>query len=349
MNRRVWCLSLSLAVFAVQPLLAATYYVGSCKSGSYSTIQSAVNAVPSGSTIQVCAGAYYEQVVISKPLTLEAIPGVGPVEVSDVGVSLATTTSIYWSTVAPQIQITAGPVNISNINVFEGNPTGCPATEIAIFYGSGSSGSVNGVLTNGNCNFGSVGVAAENGNGNTESVTIENSEIHAGSNAGIAAGSSQEPTSSLTAVVKNNTLWTNGIGIMSLGNLRGSISGNFIASAPAGGTGVWAGSCCVPVSDNSIVQQNIGIDIEGTLETVRSNHIFASQTTGINIGIGDVTVQDNGISYTLNSAIEFNCQTGNTVSGNVVINAPIGLDKVPTGFTGSNVFFNVGKRRTDGC
>jgi len=42
----------------------------SCRSAAFKTIQSAVNAAPAGGTVVVCPGTYYEQVVISKPLTL---------------------------------------------------------------------------------------------------------------------------------------------------------------------------------------------------------------------------------------------------------------------------------------
>jgi len=342
---------LALALLVAQPLVAATYYVGSCHGKAFSTISGAVAAVPAGSILEVCPGTYYEQVVIDKALTLEAIPNslTGPVVISDVGISLATTSSIYWGTVAPQVEVTAGPVNITNINVEEfTSGSSCPAPEIAIFYGSGSSGTVKGVETNGNCYLGSIGIEAENGAGATESVTIENNEIHAGSIAGIAVGSNQVPTSSLTAVVKNNYVWTSPVGIMSLGNSHGSISNNFIASYPGGGTGVLAGSCCVPVSGNWIEAQNIGVDIEGTLVSVTSNHIFASLTTGINIAVGGVTVKGNGISYTTGSAIEFNCTTRDTVTGNTIIDANVGLDKVPAGFTGSNTFYNVATIKT-GC
>src|ERR1035438_5115760 len=41
----------------------------------YQTIQAAVNAASSGSTIEVCPGIYPEQIVISKPLTLTAFTG----------------------------------------------------------------------------------------------------------------------------------------------------------------------------------------------------------------------------------------------------------------------------------
>lgn len=42
----------------------------SCRSAQFRTIQSAVNAAPSGGTVIVCAGTYHEQVVLAKPLSL---------------------------------------------------------------------------------------------------------------------------------------------------------------------------------------------------------------------------------------------------------------------------------------
>jgi hypothetical protein len=232
--------------------------------------------------------------------------------------------------------------------VFEGNSSGCPATEIAISYGSGSSGTVKGVVTNGNCDLGSIGVSAENGAGADQSITIENNETHADSIAGIAVGSNQLPSSSLTAVVKNNYLWANGTGVMSLGNAQGSISGNFIAESP-GGTGVSAGSANVAVSGNWIEHQNVGIDIERTMVSVTSNRIFASLTNGISIGVGGVTVKSNDIAYTTGNAIEFNCTAGDTVTGNTINNANVGLAGVPASFTGGNQFYNVATARTGGC
>ena len=43
----------------------------SCRSARFRTIQSAVNAVRPGGTVVVCPGTYHEQVVISKPVSLE--------------------------------------------------------------------------------------------------------------------------------------------------------------------------------------------------------------------------------------------------------------------------------------
>ena len=42
----------------------------SCRSASFRTIQSAVNAARPGSTVVVCRGTYHEQVAVSKPLSL---------------------------------------------------------------------------------------------------------------------------------------------------------------------------------------------------------------------------------------------------------------------------------------
>jgi len=45
----------------------------SCRSAAFATIQSAVNAARSGGTVVVCPGSYYEQVVITKPLSLKGL------------------------------------------------------------------------------------------------------------------------------------------------------------------------------------------------------------------------------------------------------------------------------------
>src|SRR5882762_7164364 len=56
-------------------LMGVTVKVGTCRSGivTFSTIQSAVNASPAGATVLVCPGAYPEQVVINKALTLRGV------------------------------------------------------------------------------------------------------------------------------------------------------------------------------------------------------------------------------------------------------------------------------------
>jgi len=57
----------ALAIFATT-LHATTVFVGGSGTGHYSTIQAAVNALPStGGTVEVAVGSYKEQVTVSKP------------------------------------------------------------------------------------------------------------------------------------------------------------------------------------------------------------------------------------------------------------------------------------------
>ncbi len=61
--------------FVAHAAQAATFVVGTCRAGrSFTTIQAAVTAAPSGSTIDVCPGIYPEQVMIeAKTLTLVGV------------------------------------------------------------------------------------------------------------------------------------------------------------------------------------------------------------------------------------------------------------------------------------
>src|SRR5690348_3484651 len=126
-HRVLW--SILMLVTFVYPVTAATYYVGGCHSGSFPTISAAVNSssVPAGSIVEVCSGSYDEQVIISKPLTLQGIASQGQHSVQITGAfQPITTTSAVFSgtspfnqTIAPAIWVTAGPVNIQNIAILQ--------------------------------------------------------------------------------------------------------------------------------------------------------------------------------------------------------------------------------------
>lgn len=371
MRRLHFALLSVMLVLAAQPLVATTYYVGSCKGGAYGTINAAVAAVPSGSTINVCPGTYAEQVVISKELTLQGISSNNSSQavIAMPGGGLATTSSIVFGSLAAQVEVTAGPVKITNIIVdgAAANAT-CPSGYYAgIFYRTGSSGTVNRVeARNQNCNSIGTGILVENGVGAVQSVTLENNDVHDDTAFGIYACSNQTP-STLTAYIKNNYVGNSGdiqIGITTDCNVAGSVSDNVVAG---GLVGIYAGSPSSPVSGNTVNGGTYGINITGAATvsgntvnnptefgialdaagTVLSNRI-ANSEFGIYLGTNGATVKSNIVTNALNYGIFFDCHTG-TVSGNTVNGAPIGLDFVPASYTGTNTFFNVATVRQGGC
>jgi parallel beta-helix repeat protein len=334
----------ALAILGGTNLMAQTYYVGTCKSGSYSTIQAAVSGVPSGSTINICPGTYAEQVTISQPLTLQGITANNSslILITMPSGALATTSSILFGTVAAQVEVIAGPVNVTNVTVdgTAGN-TNCPSVPyIGIFYSSGSSGTANEVETrNQNCGDG-IGIMAENGSGGVETVTVENSNVNNSNNAGIIVCSNEVPTT-LSAVIKGNYVQAAQSGIDTECNVGGGVTNNFITS---GGMGMFAESTSSsPISGNTVTGGNIGIYIAGS-ESVTSNHISNCAQDCIYLAVGNVNVKSNTIDQA-NIGIEFNCNTG-TVADNTINGTTIGFDMVPAGFTGVNHFYNVTTDKT---
>src|SRR6202140_1920470 len=100
-------------LLAAHPMFAANYAVGTCKPSlpSYSTISAAVIGVPPGSTVEVCPNTYPEQVTIAQPLTLKGITSgnAGQAVITVPSAGLAVVTDGFGESIAPQVDVTAGP------------------------------------------------------------------------------------------------------------------------------------------------------------------------------------------------------------------------------------------------
>jgi hypothetical protein len=359
----------ALVLLVAQPLLARTYYVGTCKAGAYPSIGAAVATVPSASIIDVCPGTYPEQVVISQPLTLQGVASGGSAQaiITIPASGLTTTSSIVFGTVAAQVEVTAGPVNITGITVDGATSSGClDAPVVGIFYAGGSSGTLNEVETQfQSCNTAGLGILAENGSGTPTSVTIENSNTNLSGAAGIYVCGS-----GLDAKIKNNYLVENsGDAITTNCNGTANVSGNVVNALYGGprsgillmapsstvtgntvtGAPIMPAADGVVVSGNTVTASGAGIWVDGAAK-VTSNHI-SNGTFGIVIAVPGSTVQSNFISQE-QIGIEFQCVTA-TVSGNTIAgsgeNSPgTGFDKFPGTSTGTNKFYNVATLTT-GC
>ena len=365
--RRLHFALLAVMVLVAQPLLAKTYYVGSCKTGAYSTIGAAVAAVPAGSIVDVCPGTYPEQVVISQPLTLQGIASGGSSQaiITMPASGLTTTTSVIFATVAAQLEVTAGPVNITGITV-DGTATSsvCPTVwDIGIYYFSGSSGTINAVQTaNQNCNAYGMGIYAENETATPLSITVENGNVTRASEFGIEACSAETP-STLTATIKNNYVANTSIGINIDCQTAATVTGNFVDTTSY--IGILAGNPSTKVIANTVtnafngirvggngpeVSGNTVVDAEGgivldAVGTATSNHIVNS-AWGLWFAVPGSTAENNLIIQAQYGAL-FQCLT-ETVSGNTFVGAGVGFEEYPGTSTGTNKFYNV-PTLTTGC
>jgi hypothetical protein len=203
-----------LALFAgigVQTASAATAVVGNCESGvTFSTIQGAVNAVPAGSSIDICPGTYPEQVSINKNLTLHGTSSStsdAAVIVPPAGGLIVNATRVNGNSAATQIYVTGPPTiltapthvtaDISNIIVDgTGNGiSGCSPDLIGIYYAD-ASGTLAHITTRnqtlgsglGGCQTG-LGIFVESNNNapGKSFVTVKNSSVHDFQKNGITA------------------------------------------------------------------------------------------------------------------------------------------------------------------
>jgi hypothetical protein len=329
-------------LLGASPMLAANYAVGTCKPSlpSYATISAAVSGVPPFSTVLVCPGTYPDQVTIAQPLTLKGITsgnaGQAVITVPGSGLSFVTTGLGY--SIAAMVNVTAGPVNISDITVDgAGNTVPSGSWFAGFLYNDGSSGTVNQITArNLCCTNGGFGIWAENANATYESLTIQNSSFHDFDDSAVITFGS-----TLVATLKANTVefgfsqiqFYSG-GSLTANVLNGGYYGMFVSpSAP------------VTISGNTVNNETYGILAFGQV-TATSNKI-SNASTGIYDGGGGSTYKSNAITK-VGVGIEFACQSP-TVFGNTINDATTGLDSVPSSFSGANSFNNVVTLRSDGC
>jgi hypothetical protein len=339
--RRILLLIAAVLLFGIHSVLAANFAVGTCepKLVSFSTISDAVSSssVPAGSTVEVCPGTYPEQVTISKALTLEGITS-GNSNQAIITVPVAGLV-LDASGFAVQIEVTAGPVNITNITVDgTGNDLGGSALLIGIFYGSGSSGVIKDVTTRNQLNSGQgTGILADNTNGTIESVTIEDCSVHDFDDIGIGV------EGNFTATVKANHVNGSsapriGIAVMSAGSVTDNeVTGPGISV----GFGIDVDFPGVTISDNTVTNWNTGL-IDSDAAKYTSNTVGNTER-GFFLALAGSTVESNTITQA-NVGIDFDCRTV-AVKSNTINDAATGIDNVPSGLSSANAYFNVSEIR----
>jgi hypothetical protein len=334
------------------PLIAATYYVGSCRVGAFTTISGALAAVPAGSTIDVCPGTYNEQVHIQQSVTLQGIASgifAQPVIGSPATGLTATTTSDFGDILPYQVWVdnTSGPVNLTDITVDgSGNgvasgPCASVGYVVGIFY-QNSSGTVNHVTTrNQQGNGCGVGIWLEGGSTNP-TVTVTNSSIHDNDYTGINA-ETNALTPELTTIIKgnyaNSTNYAMAIYYGTTNTVTSnSVSSGFIGFATTGGLGSF--------SSNTVMDSYYGIAAGGQM-SITSNKVINSYQAAIVSNTSNELIQSNSIMKA-SVGISFTCTADNNVNHNSITDVTTGLDQVPVSVTSVNSYFDVATIRSQG-
>jgi parallel beta-helix repeat protein len=311
---------------AYQPVHAAkTYYVGTCKPGKadYTTIQEAVTGVPPGSTINVCAGTYPEQVAILQPLTLQGAASGNNSSVIITapasGVLAPTVPVSLLGSAQVAVSNSGGPVNISGITVDGTGVTGSSSGEAAGILYNSSPGTLNRVVVQ-NLSPPStqvVGVLFRDDNSVSPTDEIENSVIslpNTGSDgiSGInvstetftSGGLLSSSSGTITANILNNyvvaasgdsSFYQYNTGIETDLNVTATITGNTVTETPfapvtpgifAFSSGIYVGQATAPIkiNGNSVLAAFNDIGLWGSTSTTDiNNNVLAASWYGIQI------------------------------------------------------------------
>lgn len=341
-------LSTILVLILASSSFAATIYVGACHNGSYATIAGAIAAAPAGSIVALCPGTYSEQVVIDKALTFEGLSDAsqhGAILIPPAGgltnsVTRLNSSTLVWYQIL--VQNTAGAVNISNIAIDStGNNLGVlGATLVGLYYRDSPGGKVSEVsFRNQNCHCPANALLLE-AQSSTPALTVINSNVrNVSGGAAMAFAQVIAGGTPVSITVEGNDISDAGEGIV-VNQGTGTIASNQISVV---GSGVGLFSTSLTVKGNTIFSAADGIASFSGSNTISSNHIDAGGQDGISLGnAGTDIIESNTI---VNSTTAFegcgNSVSGDTVSGNTILDAANGLDLPPSVTVGTNHFYDV--------
>ena len=367
--------------FAAQTVHAATFVVGTCKSGThYTTIQAAVNAASTAgpSVVDVCPGTYNEQVTITKNrLTLAGIQA-GTADFAalypPIGGLATNGADIFGNQVATQIFVkNASGVIIKNLTVDgTGNKVApcVPYTMEGIYFQNSSGTITNNVVRNqyqtdfahnGPCQNG-LAINVESLT-STSNVTVAHNSVRAYQKNGITATGAANGVASDGPYVQIINNYIVGLGATAMnwktpGAAENGIQVGFGASGQilenTINDNIWA---LDTIDDTGDAASGIIIFASPSFTVIHNNvnsaqyGILIESDTGDGYGTADHTfISDNDISGTqIFDAIDL-CSSGNTAQGNNIFGSAesaIHLDD-ECGGTGNNntVFQNT---ITEGC
>jgi hypothetical protein len=322
-----------LCAFSAQA--RTTIGVGTCnpKIVNFSTIGAAVTAAPSGAVIQVCPGPYPEQVVITKPLTLEGVTfgnsSAAHITVPAGGI-VANAAYLAGGTVAAQILVqNAAAVTISNLIVDgSGNGiAGCAPDIIGIYYQNASGNILNNALVNqalgsglGGCQAGEGIFVESNSAGSALNTLIQNNTVSNFQKNGITATNVANGNGVTSAIINANTVLGQGptpaiaanaiqVSYGAGGSITTNVVGNNVYTGPIyGASGI-------------LVYLSPGIKITGNTVTA-SQYPIAVVGDGVSPddGYGDnATITTNKIGGTVDfDSIDLCSSSNDTVTSNTV-------------------------------
>jgi hypothetical protein len=357
-----------LSLGAAELHASTTYIVGTCKAGTqFSSIQAALDAVPSPNVVEVCPGTYAEQITIINAVSIEAlsINNSSYVHITVPSGGLTTNTTINGGATSAAAHVfvknATGEVNLTGLTVDStGNNVPTGAALVGVLY-QHSPGTVNHVIAVHQVSGQSTGygIYMEGGSSNP-TVTVENCSVYdfdfggiyvTGPNGPTIVGpdATENATSQLTAKVTGNFIITTAApGTLEM--LFGSstvdtVTGNLSAGADRGADGMYieanAGST---FSGNTIINSTVGITLLADGPSVTGNKLYNDGNGGpgaiaVYANLTTSKITGNLIQNAQTDGINLDCNTvGTLVNSNTFEYLAEGFLNAPSGFSGSGTY-----------